>query len=363
VSIDTIVFDMDGVITTEEKYWACARLTIWELVTHTLGLHSAFPDAVHDPAARLVVASDELIYVLKDRAVNSNWDITFVLACIYMAALPRETGSHSTSLTVSDTNDLLSHVRQSLRAPAPWPNALEAFLADQASVGGKALVQAAGERLKQAIGANGLHLGANDLLAVDGPLWWYLHARFQRFYSGEAIREFDAPPLLDGTVIPAADIEATLRMLKAAGYALGTATGRPLDELNDALGTLNLLSYFDPNRFGTLDVVRQTEAQLGVPNLAKPHPLSLLRAIHPDCTARELLDNSFQRQSRPNVIMVGDSTSDVIMAHAAGCRCVGVLTGVRGEMAQKARAALLEQAGVVTLLPDITALPQWLENQ
>jgi phosphoglycolate phosphatase-like HAD superfamily hydrolase len=141
------------------------------------------------------------------------------------------------------------------------------------------------------------------------------------------------------------------------------ATGLPLDELNDALGALNLLHYFDPHRFGTLDVVRQAEAQLGIPNLAKPHPFSLLHAVHPNCSDRELLDESFQRQARPNVIMVGDSTSDVIMAHAAGCQCVGVLTGVRGEAAQKARSALLEQAGTVALLSDITGLPQWLTKQ
>src|SRR5258707_15780564 len=98
---------MDGVITTEEKYWACARLTLWELVTQTLGLHDALPDAVHDPAARLVAASDALVYGLMDRAVNSNWDIAFVLACIYMPALPPDT---SPALRPAGGNDLLSGV-------------------------------------------------------------------------------------------------------------------------------------------------------------------------------------------------------------------------------------------------------------
>jgi hypothetical protein len=76
MTIDTVIFDMDGVVTTEEKYWACARLTLWELVTKTLGLADAFGDAVHDPAVREDVTSDAHIYALKSRAVNSNWDIT-----------------------------------------------------------------------------------------------------------------------------------------------------------------------------------------------------------------------------------------------------------------------------------------------
>src|SRR5260221_10143838 len=91
LKVDTLIFDMDGVITTEEKYWACARLTLWELVTKTLSLEKAFPDAVHDAAARETIVPDELIYALKGRAVNSNWDVTYVLVCAYLAGLPDAT--------------------------------------------------------------------------------------------------------------------------------------------------------------------------------------------------------------------------------------------------------------------------------
>src|SRR5260221_14588484 len=87
LKVDTLIFDMDGVITTEEKYWACARLTLWELVTETLALPGAFPDAVHDPAGQQAVASDVLIYALKSLSVNSNWDICYLLTCAYLSAL------------------------------------------------------------------------------------------------------------------------------------------------------------------------------------------------------------------------------------------------------------------------------------
>src|SRR5258708_5885687 len=114
---------MDGVITTEEKYWACARLTLWELVTQTLDLPTAFGDAIRDEAARESVCSDELIYALKSRAVNSNWDIAYVLACVYLAALPGISVQN-----VSDVDSFLQAVCYTRQRVADWPAVLEHFL-------------------------------------------------------------------------------------------------------------------------------------------------------------------------------------------------------------------------------------------
>jgi phosphoglycolate phosphatase-like HAD superfamily hydrolase len=238
-----------------------------------------------------------------------------------------------------------------------WPTPLVNFLDSTNGVKGRELIAEAGLRLKTAA-----NIFDNALLEVDGPFWWYLHSRFQRFYHGEAMRENNAPPIPDGTVIPADQVESTLQTLTSAGYIISTATGRPLDELNDALGGLGLLNYFDPARFGTLDVVREAEAQMSLSGLAKPHPLSLLRAVYPDRPLEALFDPTLQTISRPNVIMIGDSTSDILMARSAGARSVGVLTGVRGEVAQREREQLLRDAGCDAILPDITHLPQWLHD-
>ncbi|GFE50317.1 phosphatase [Roseobacter cerasinus] len=55
------------------------------------------------------------------------------------------------------------------------------------------------------------------------------------------------------------------------------------------------------------------------------------------------------------LVMVGDSTHDLIAGRAAGMRCVGVLTGVAG------RAELDAYAEAV--FDDISALPAWIEAQ
>jgi phosphoglycolate phosphatase-like HAD superfamily hydrolase len=344
---------MDGVITTEEKYWACARLTFWELVTQTMGLTDAFGDAVHDEAAREAVASDELIYALKGRAVNSNWDITYVLACVYLSRLPGVT-----VFSAMNVNDFLQAIHDTLNSKSIWPKAIDDFLAHTHGAKGRALVQEAGHRLQKALDFNN-----EELLRVDGPFWWYLHECFQRWYSGEAMRAFNAEPLADGTMLPPQQIEATLKTLRDKGYTLGAATGRPNDELYDALGGLGLMEYFDPKRLGTLDVVRDAETRLGLSGLAKPHPFSLLRAIYPRAELDVLVDEEFQKLKRNNVVMIGDTTSDVMMAKAAGCRVVGVLTGIRGEKARLERLALLEHSGCEAILDDVTHLPDWLAGQ
>ncbi len=353
MKIDTLIFDMDGVITTEEKYWACARLTLWELVTKALGLADSFGDAVHDPAAREAIAPDDLIYALKGRAVNSNWDVSYVLACIYLSALP-----NATVLSALDVSDFLQAICDTMEGPADWPQALVDFLHKTHGAKGRAFIQEAGNRLQKA-----LDFGGEDLLRIEGPFWWYLHERFQRWYHGESMEEYGGSALADGTVIEPDEIGNTLKRLREAGYMLGAATGRPRDELHDALGGLGLLDYFDPARLGTLDVIRQAERKLGLTGLIKPHPFSLLRAIYPRADVQVLLDEEFQKIRRDNVVVVGDSTSDVMMARAAGCRVVGVLTGVRGDEARQERYELLVHSGCEAILDNVTELPDWLEGQ
>ena len=34
---DTVIFDMDGVITSEQNYWNCAALIVWEYLNYNSG--------------------------------------------------------------------------------------------------------------------------------------------------------------------------------------------------------------------------------------------------------------------------------------------------------------------------------------
>ncbi|NJN38925.1 MAG: HAD family hydrolase, partial [Acaryochloridaceae cyanobacterium CSU_3_4] len=91
--IKVLIFDLDGVITSEQKYWNTARLTVWELITHPdyLGLTSYFGQTLTQPdrvlAAGQQIIDNAFIYELKRRAINSNWDLTYFVFCLHLAGI------------------------------------------------------------------------------------------------------------------------------------------------------------------------------------------------------------------------------------------------------------------------------------
>lgn len=350
--IDTIIFDMDGVITTEEKYWACARLTLWEFITQTLALPDAFPNAVLDADARQIVIPDDLIYALKGRAVNSNWDVTFVLVCAWLAALPgaRAFSAHTPQALI----DTLQTQAQAAAFLPEWPHTGYDLLA-QTPLEGLPLVEFAGSWAALALGTSGL-------MEPEGAFWRYLQERFQRFYMGEVLRAYGGAALRDGTALPVEALQQTLQALRNMNITLGVATGRPLDELHDALDSLDLMRYFDGARLGTYDKVIAAQHETSITGLAKPHPYSLLYALYPSLSPRDLLAPDLLKNARPNVAVIGDAPGDMQMAKAAGCHAIGVLTGVQGDAAKAERREKLISAGAETILPDMTFLPEYFKN-
>ena len=76
---DTIIFDMDGVITSEQNYWTVAALNAWEWIYND---ESLSPEELIDKACEIrskVMCNDRLIGVLKNKGVNSNWDLCYII--------------------------------------------------------------------------------------------------------------------------------------------------------------------------------------------------------------------------------------------------------------------------------------------
>jgi beta-phosphoglucomutase-like phosphatase (HAD superfamily) len=94
--IKILIFDLDGVITSEIKYWNTAKLTVWEIIesTHYLGLTQYFGEGDR-LSTRLrdvdeIIISKNFIYELKRRAINSNWDLTFFVICLHLVSIFKE---------------------------------------------------------------------------------------------------------------------------------------------------------------------------------------------------------------------------------------------------------------------------------
>ena len=100
-----IVFDLDGVITSEEAYWDAAGLTLhellyspryWDVDGSTLGAgEQDKQDRKYSPAAtteesrsisRAILPEPEIL-ALKARAINSNWDVCYAAVCLRLINL------------------------------------------------------------------------------------------------------------------------------------------------------------------------------------------------------------------------------------------------------------------------------------
>ena len=79
-----IIFDMDGVITSEENYWDIAALTVYELLNSSRYYGNEQLDVI-DCLNRVkeirseVFYNDKIITLVKERGVNSNWDLGYVV--------------------------------------------------------------------------------------------------------------------------------------------------------------------------------------------------------------------------------------------------------------------------------------------
>jgi len=91
--LQLLIFDLDGVITSEARYWQTARLTVWDLITQPdfLGLRDYWGADLRDPEAVLAagdqVIAPTFIAELKRRGINSNWDLTFFVLSLQAIAI------------------------------------------------------------------------------------------------------------------------------------------------------------------------------------------------------------------------------------------------------------------------------------
>jgi len=370
-----IIFDLDGVITSEEAYWDTAGLVVHELlysprywnIENTT--HAYQPVTTADASRTLSrgILPEAAIVGFKSRAVNSNWDTCYCGFCLYLIHL----------LALVPDIDALVPLRP---ADDGW---IAAFRVQLAAVSDKKLQET---RVLDAIngpvfhGYSGLELikrfnaYASEILGIPvmdvfarySPSWWFCENLFQEWYLGEKlyIRDYEYPPMQPGKrgciyfeepLLPVEQIRATLKELQQQGYTLGIATGRPGQEALVPLENYGLLSYFDAQHITTHAEIAKAEAELEaqgkIVSLVKPDPYQFLLAANPE------YDYSYSHKIQP-FIVVGDTPSDIQGGHAADAIAIAVLTGARTAQAR----TILEQSLPDFLIENVTKLPALIKQ-
>lgn len=199
-------------------------------------------------------------------------------------------------------------------------SAREIVTAMQRAIQDLGLPQRDGDHLRELIG-----LGLNDVLARLFP---ELDTARVRELLTAYRRRFSAP---GGHSRPFAGVPEALATLHQSGYRLAVATGKSRRGLDRNLEETGLGPYFAHSRC----------ADESTP---KPAPDMLEDLLLYSATLPE------------QALMVGDTEYDIAMAVAADVPAVGVACGVHD-------GGRLLEAGALTVLSDVAALPDWLAQR
>ena len=376
-STKLIIFDLDGVITSEEAYWDTAGLVIHELlyspyywnIENSTASYQPVTTAEASRATSRSILPEAVIVGFKSRAVNSNWDTCYCGFCLYLIHL----------LTLVPDIDALLPLQPENES---WIAALRMQLADVADkkIHDSRILNAINDSIFD--GFSGLELikrfdvyashvlerPIENVFARYSPSWKFCEQLFQEWYLGDELftRDYGHAPRQMGKrgcmafeepLLPIEQIRNTLESLRQQGYTFGIATGRPEQEALVPLESYGLLSYFEQQHITTHAQIAKAEAKLAEQgkrvSLVKPHPYQFLLAAHPEYK----YDYSYSHRIQ-NFIIVGDTPSDIRGGHEAGAIAVAVLTGAKTPEAR----TILEQSKPDFLIADITKLPGLIQE-
>lgn len=303
---DLFIFDLDGVITSEQGYWYTAALTVYELMnsnkyfgTRTLDYENVF--ANRKMIRKFVLSDDKTIVLLKNKGVNSNTDLAYIVFC---------------ASVIKNTKD-----------PEVIYNFLKENLSDNILNDYERLA------ILTAVGLN----KPSEFCMRTGTLREYVNNVFQGWYLGEGGR----PSILNNEQ-PLLDMEKTREVLKAfhsAGKTISYGTGRFEYESKTPLSKWDFYKYFSENHSVTYDEVSKSEQILKengqFKTLTKPDPYVFLQgALGKDYPVLKIINGDFDKELIKKTLVIGDAGADILSAHAGGFDFCAVLTGISGEAAR-----------------------------
>lgn len=360
-----VIFDVDGVLLSEERYYDVSGLAVWEILYSMayMGLPSERDDFRAEKVSdgqiafirREVWNNDRLLAYLKMHGINSNWEMVHADLVTVLWLLCREykkrTGGDVLSLAFEEEKDFPAAGRALMGLPMPKAEDILAEWKSRIPEGAKGpdFFSSLAEAMKDTF-------PETPCWARIGSPFWTMHVKaFQAWYLGddEFIRQNGQVPWSGGKkgflrqevpLAPKEAVQSLFQRLKQAGYDIAVATGRSRNEMTIPFRELGWYQEFDPLYLATASDAGEAESMLSRGGLDKPHPFIYECAMY---GRRPEQYGSYAEGSRrpggaDEVWVIGDSYSDVLGSRAAGARMVGVLTGLEGDRA----AAVFEKEGV-----------------
>jgi phosphoglycolate phosphatase-like HAD superfamily hydrolase len=353
--IRTILFDVDGVLLSEEHYFDASALTVWELLisNNYLALSPEkyktdySPAEIKDIRETVFGKNDEALKLMKSRGLNANWDM------IYLSF------GHQFI-------HLLSHIKENEQ------ERINSWL--QEPINREVLLEIGGVLHKYEVNLdfnrfvpeferstetkqelfNYLNQLAEERLGVQttifsgiSELWSVCEHVCQEWYVGdENVENSTGRPSVqlgkkgflanETTLAAKEEIEALFSFLNDSGVKIGIGTGRPELETIQPFLHLDWLRHFDSNHIVTADDVLNAEKELNERrSLSKPDPYTYILGLKgKETSVEDCLNTVLPIDNSKEVLVVGDSLADLLAARKMGCQFAAVLTGLSGKDAR-----------------------------
>lgn len=358
--IQTVLFDVDGVFLSEERYFDASALTVRELLLseNYLGLGNSrdfqteYSDEEIAEIRSKVFLNDDVLNFLKSRGMNANWDMIYITISVQLIHLTEQLPSGVRAeaaklLTRTIDQKTLDQFRAWFKNYPVKPDFSQFMIDFRES---KAVKQ---ELILYLNEIASLRLGIKTDVFKPKSTFWHIgeHAS-QEWYIGDenVLGATGLPSVQTGkkgfmneevTLAEPDFIRGMFQTFRDKGLQVGIATGRPRLETVKPFTYLNWIGELDQNHIVTADDVLAAERKYDAAPLAKPHPFTYLTSFYGKDSDIERW-TARQPEKLPDgeqTLIVGDSLADLLCAKQLGCRFAGVLTGLSG---QKARSELEE---------------------
>lgn len=326
---DTVIFDLDGVITSEQNYWDAAAFTVVEYLAQNSGEKIDIKkwSKKKSEIRNYVFSDDELIGILKGKGVNSNWDLGYVTVLMAWICGGKERW------------DCFDEVLQYAKTLSD--NILDEY--DRLAKTCSKKTDFDYEWLKR----NGLMWNTmRDLFQT-----WFLGDKlFEEIYGFEPVNTgkigllYEEEPLIDK------DKLVKIMQLLSANKRLCTGTGRPKAEMLPPLESWGIKQYFAKDGLCNYDDVVTAENEIDGATLTKPHPYMFLKALYgTDYSNQSIVDGNYDNEKIKTTLVVGDAGADILASQAMGADFCATLTGVAG----KAAKSYFEELGATYIVDSL----------
>lgn len=352
--IKTILFDVDGVLLSEEHYFDASGLTVWEMLIskNYLGLSPVeyktdYSETEITTIRSHVFENDKVLKFLKSCGLNANWDmiyLTFSYQLIHLLTQIKDSEFELLNRVLSKEieRETLIEIGKVLNNYNVHMD-FDSFIPDFQS----------SEKTKQGL-MNHLDVLAKEKLGIEttifkekSNLWSICEHVSQEWYVGDenVLASTGRPSVQLGkkgflanetTLSPSEKISQFFESLKAKGISIGIGTGRPELETIQPFQHLDWLRYFDENHIVTADEVLKAQREVaGNISLSKPHPFTyLLGLVGKNSPVKDCIQRKLPIENGKEILIVGDSLADLLAARKMGCQFAAVLTGLSGRDAR-----------------------------